>query len=149
MKDKVQEFSVSHGESYQKIIDYLLASGKKVFLLEGSVGLGKTTLTSNFVEALANRKKIDFNSLNVMSPTYNIVNEYKLAESRIFHADFYRIEDSPLEVEEILEYIDRSEFSFIEWHEKMADLEPNLNTYVKLVFIEYGEDSRLVKALSY
>lgn len=148
MGDKAKEFTVLNGESYQKVIEYILSLDKNVFLLEGDVGLGKTTFTSEFVEYLAIKDGVDFKSLNVMSPTYNIINEYKLGKNLIFHADFYRLENSPLELEEVLESVEASKYSFIEWHKKMNDLEPNLKRFLKILFVKSSDHERVVTVLS-
>ena len=68
-------------------VDFIIKNTtSKTLLFNGVMGSGKTTL----IKALVNRLG---STDNVSSPTFSIVNEYKLNESTIFHFDFYRIEN--------------------------------------------------------
>ncbi len=62
-----------------------------VIFLHGEIGVGKTT----FVRYLINRfQKINNLELTeVTSPTFNILNEYKINDIRINHYDLYRLKD--------------------------------------------------------
>ena len=72
----------------EKII--ALCKDKKVWVFQGDMGAGKTTL----IKAICEKFKI---ADAVSSPTFSIVNEYTDEEGRaIYHFDFYRIED-PME----------------------------------------------------
>ena len=60
----------------------------------------------------------------VSSPTFSIVNEYVTQENgKIFHFDFYRIENE-VEAYDIgyEEYFFSSDYCFIEWSEKIPNL---------------------------
>ena len=97
-----------------------------LFLLEGDLGAGKTTLVTCIGELLG------INKTALSSPTYSIIQEYKpdkiekLNESQrfsegleqIFHIDLYRLE-SPEEIEssglwDLFHYKNNS-ILFIEW----------------------------------
>jgi len=88
----------------------------KIFLLKGELGAGKTA----FVRGFASYWKIDE---QVVSPTFTIVNEYKNDKVKISHIDLYRLSFSE-EVEELglLDIIEESNYSFIEWPEKAIGL---------------------------
>ena len=98
----------------------------------GSMGAGKTTFIKAICEELG---AIDV----VTSPTFTLINEYHTLEGpEIYHFDFYRIE----EVEEALdfgfeEYLDRGNFCFMEWPER---IEPLLPENVLKVYISVNED---------
>ncbi|MGA1227330.1 MAG: tRNA (adenosine(37)-N6)-threonylcarbamoyltransferase complex ATPase subunit type 1 TsaE [Tamlana sp.] len=94
------------------VVNQLIDNVKtKTLLFYGDMGVGKTTL----IKALANRLgSID----DVSSPTFSIVNEYKLDTGSIYHFDLYRIND----LEELFnfgieDYIDSDNWKFIEWPE--------------------------------
>ncbi|MEO1049814.1 MAG: tRNA (adenosine(37)-N6)-threonylcarbamoyltransferase complex ATPase subunit type 1 TsaE [Bacteroidota bacterium] len=91
--------------------------GHKLWLLEGDLGAGKTTLIRQICEALGVED-------NVSSPTFSLVNEYVDGNNNIiYHFDFYRIKD---EIEAldigIEEYLDSGYHCFIEWPSKISSL---------------------------
>ncbi|MCB0819441.1 MAG: tRNA (adenosine(37)-N6)-threonylcarbamoyltransferase complex ATPase subunit type 1 TsaE [Bacteroidetes bacterium] len=105
---------------------------EKVFAFYGDMGAGKTT----FIKALC--KELG-SSDQVSSPSYSIINEYRLAGGRkIYHFDFYRIKD-PDELRNIGadEFIESGEFCFIEWAELAPEFLPP--RYVKVTLIPDGE----------
>ena len=57
-----------------------------VVVLTGELGAGKTKFTEGFLRYFGLDKEIS-------SPTYNIVNEYKKDDIKIYHFDVYRLED--------------------------------------------------------
>ena len=62
-----------------------------VFLLKGELGVGKTTFIKfliNFLQKNKNEKITE-----IPSPTFNIVNEYKLENLNIKHCDLYRVKN--------------------------------------------------------
>ena len=80
----------------KKVSNYL-SKGDIVFLY-GEIGVGKTTFVKHLINSL------QFNSNNkiieVPSPTFNIVYEYKIDEMIIQHYDLYRIK-SEIELKNI------------------------------------------------
>lgn len=93
-----------------KIIDLL--EERKVVVLRGDLGSGKTTLVQKMIANLGSKDKAS-------SPTFSIVNVY---EGPIYHFDLYRIK-SIEELEEIgfFEYIDSGHLCFIEWPDLAED----------------------------
>jgi len=85
---------------------------KCLVFLVGDLGAGKTTLTRGFMKA-AGHKGI------VKSPTYNIVEEYRVNQRLFFHFDLYRLVD-PEELEwiGIDDYLQEESVCFVEWPEK-------------------------------
>src|SRR4051812_43216711 len=67
----------------KEIIEF--AGQERIWLFEGQMGAGKTTLIKALCGALG---VID----HVTSPTYALINEYQTREQKIiYHFDFYRI----------------------------------------------------------
>jgi tRNA threonylcarbamoyladenosine biosynthesis protein TsaE len=104
--------------------DILAATSKKVFLFNGEMGAGKTTLIKQFCTLLECEDETS-------SPTFSLVNHYvSVKHGDIFHFDFYRINS----VEEAFdigfeEYLASDSICLIEWPEKIMKLisEPYVN----------------------
>ena len=58
----------------------------KTLLFYGEMGTGKTTLISAIVSEMGG---VDSTS----SPTFSIVNEYKVKDDLVYHFDFYRLKN--------------------------------------------------------
>ncbi len=119
-------FDLSELESISKEI-VNSAKGLSVWLLEGEMGAGKTTL----VKAIA--KEIGIKE-TVASPTFSIVNEYKTSNGQpVFHFDFYRMK-SEVEAYDIgtNEYFESGNLCWVEWPEKIPTLIPDHYFKVKL-----------------
>lgn len=99
----------------------------KTLLLYGEMGVGKTTLVKELALKLGVKEPIS-------SPTFSIVNEYMLPEDKLYHFDFYRINDD-IEILDIgiEDYFESDHWKLIEWPEKVSDsLMPQNRTIVKL-----------------
>lgn len=99
-----------------KVLDHL---NSKTLLFEGAMGAGKTTFINALLKALHSEDM-------ATSPTFSIVNEYKVANDKVFHFDFYRIES----IDEIYnlgveEYFMSGHWLFIEWPDRVEELIPN------------------------
>lgn len=103
------------------------AGKEKVWVFQGSMGAGKTTL----IKALAGK----FGILDqVSSPTFGIVNQYENKEGNVFyHFDFYRL-DNPTEALDIgiEEYFYSGNYCWIEWAEKIEAFLPENFFLIKI-----------------
>ena len=93
--------------------------GRTVVLLRGGMGAGKTTLVSRIAALLGAEDA-------VASPTFALVNQYEGTEQRIYHFDFYRIDN----IEEVFdlgyeEYFYSGDLCLVEWPEKIEPLIPD------------------------
>lgn len=91
---------------------------KTVFLFNGDMGAGKTTLIKELCQALEVED-------DVSSPTFGFVNEYRSAQGSVFHFDFYRLENS----EEAYamgaeEYFFSGSYCFVEWPDLIKEFLP-------------------------
>lgn len=85
----------------------------KTLLFYGEMGAGKTTLIKALVKALGAEDAAS-------SPTFSLVNEYHSDQGRIFHFDFYRIEDETEVLDMGIEdYLNTESWKFIEWPQKI------------------------------
>ena len=86
-----------------------LINNYTIFLFEGDMGSGKTTLIKQVVKDIGI-------SENVKSPTFSLVNEYIENDLVIFHFDLYRInKENELDSIGFYEYLNSGKLCFIEW----------------------------------
>jgi tRNA threonylcarbamoyladenosine biosynthesis protein TsaE len=117
-----------------KIARKLLEESKtKIILFKGEMGSGKTTLISAMVKILGGESKVS-------SPTFSIVNEYKVKSDIVYHFDFYRIKNQieALDIG-IEDYFYSGNWNFVEWPDKIKPLLPNNTTTVKLSILSNQE----------
>tara|TARA_Y100001978_G_scaffold162351_1_gene148812 strand:- start:64 stop:510 length:447 start_codon:yes stop_codon:yes gene_type:complete len=105
-----------------------------VIFLHGEIGVGKTT----FVRYLINRfQKINNLELTeVTSPTFNILNEYKINDIRINHYDLYRLKDLRELADLNLFGNNQNLITVIEWPEIIKAKPKNLIE----IFFKYNND---------
>lgn len=126
------EVKANNLEGLKAVADCVIetAGKKRIILLNGEMGSGKTTLIKEICLKLGVQE-------NVSSPTFGIVNEYVGKNSTIFHFDAYRIEDEE-EVYDIgvEEYLDSGHWCFIEWPEKIKNVLPTKKELLEVNIIE-------------
>ena len=72
-----------------KVADQI--STKDCIYLIGEIGVGKTTFTRFLINYL--QKKEGSEATDILSPTFNLLYEYKLKKYKILHYDLYRINE--------------------------------------------------------
>ena len=110
---------VETGEIGRNLAEMLTKLNKKraYIAMRGEMGVGKTVFTRGFVS--------HFGRANVKSPTYTIVNEYKVGGVNIYHFDLYRISDGDdLESIGYHEYVESDAYSIVEWSERVPEYIP-------------------------
>ena len=94
--------------------------GHKLIAFYAPMGAGKTTFTTAICRVLGVAQDA------VSSPTFSIVNEYRLPDGEpVFHFDFYRINklSEALDIG-FYDYIDSGALCLMEWPENIEDLLP-------------------------
>ena len=120
-------------EAAQEVVKFAKERKLEVWLFEGEMGAGKTTL----IKAICQQLGVED---TVQSPTFSIVNEYRtVVGDPVYHFDFYRIN----EIEEAVqigaeEYFYSGSLCLIEWPSK---IEPVLPDRFLKVEIEVEKDS--------
>jgi tRNA threonylcarbamoyladenosine biosynthesis protein TsaE len=103
------------------------AGRNRIFAFYGEMGAGKTTIIRHICKALGS---IDI----ATSPTFTIVNEYKVpGGGSMYHIDLYRIKKlSEIFDFGIEEYLSGGSYCFIEWPEIAEDILPADTVKVRL-----------------
>ena len=82
--------SLEDTQNFSKNISKIISAGDIVFLY-GEIGVGKTTFVRFFINHLENRNRIK--NSEVLSPTFNILYDYKVGNIKILHYDLYRLKN--------------------------------------------------------
>ncbi|MDG1914946.1 MAG: tRNA (adenosine(37)-N6)-threonylcarbamoyltransferase complex ATPase subunit type 1 TsaE [Crocinitomix sp.] len=132
------KFVLSRLGDIEKVAPQFIAAlgDRKMLAFHGEMGAGKTT----FINGLLAQMSIED---HVSSPTFSIINEYFSPEyGKVYHFDFYRIEDEmealDIGVEDIF---DEDAYCFIEWPERIDNLIPE---NCVSVHIELDNDVRII-----
>src|SRR5680860_642200 len=80
--------------------------------LEGDLGTGKTSFARHLIHALGYDGR-------VKSPTYGLMEQYRLDSGQVLHMDLYRIADpDELEFLGLVDLLDQETILLIEWPDK-------------------------------
>jgi tRNA threonylcarbamoyladenosine biosynthesis protein TsaE len=118
----------------QEAIQCLKQSNKKIVILSGTLGSGKTTFVKEFVKD----KKIEVNS-----PTFSIQNIYE----DIYHYDLYNTSIDEFLSLGMLEEFEKDGYHFIEWGEELEKYLKKFGfEYIKIT-IEVKENKRIFNCI--
>ena len=121
--DKIDLSSEKKTEELANKILKKLKLGDVVFLY-GEIGVGKTTFIKYLINGFQKENKLKLTE--VTSPTFNLLNEYKINEIKINHYDLFRLKS----VEEIknlgLFEDNRNLITLIEWPQIIEKKPKNL-----------------------
>ena len=103
-----------------------LTGQRLILFLSGDLGAGKTTLVRGLLRGLGHQG-------TVKSPTYTIVEPYRLCRVDVFHIDLYRMNDpAELEFTGIRDSFSEAALFLIEWPDnaRLALPTPDLEVFI-------------------
>jgi tRNA threonylcarbamoyladenosine biosynthesis protein TsaE len=115
----------------------------KIWLFEGEMGAGKTTLIKQICKDLGVIDK-------VTSPTFSIINEYQTVEGdTIYHFDFYRLkhESEALDIGAD-EYFSSGSLCLLEWPSKITSLIPSAHLEINISIIEENKRKIIIQKIN-
>lgn len=122
----------------QQLLQY--AREQKIWLFDGEMGAGKTTLIKALCAQLGVQDIVN-------SPTFSLVHEYATAAGMpVYHFDFYRIqhEEEALSLD-CLTYFESGHYCFIEWPTRIPSLIPPAHCQLDLAVIAANQRRLHVK----
>lgn len=129
----METFSIDNQSELSKVATAIskLCAGNQVFIIDGEMGAGKTTLIGEVCQVLNVADA-------VASPTYGIVNTYFSEQyGEINHFDFYRIKNEEEAMDSGLdEQLHSGNICFIEWADKIPKLLPDNCVRVSIEIID-------------
>ena len=124
-------------ENNTKVLSEKLSENLKigdVVCLFGNLGVGKTTFIKYLINFLQKKNKVS--TIEVPSPTFNILNEYKVKEFKILHFDLYRLRDKD-EINNLGMFENKNDsLILIEWPEIIVN---EISNFIRLDF-EYSNN---------
>ena len=143
--DKIDLSSEKKTEELAKKISKKIKLGDILFLY-GDMGVGKTTFIKYLINSFQKKNKLKITE--VTSPTFNLLNEYKINQIKINHYDLFRIK-SERELKN-LDLFEESQGSItlIEWPQIIKEKPKHL---IELEFQyknDYKKRSVFIKGLS-
>ena len=126
------KIAVNSIKKLEKVIECILKSNKKIIILSGNLGSGKTTLVKEFVKKLNLKDK-------ATSATFSLQNIY---DNKVFHYDLYNKKNEFLSLG-MLEELEKDGYHFIEWGEELEEVLKMYGFDFLKVSIEVDEDKRV------
>jgi tRNA threonylcarbamoyladenosine biosynthesis protein TsaE len=102
--------------------------------LYGEIGAGKTAFVKLVADALGVNEK-------VISPSFVILNEYHTGSIPLYHFDLYRLEGVDTIVDELREYSEGRQITFVEWAQFLQDEVPF--NHIKINVTYSDNDARI------
>ena len=128
-----------------KKIGKLLSNGDMIFLY-GEIGVGKTTFVRGLINNLEVEKGID--ESQILSPTFNIVFDYKIKSLTIMHYDLYRLKNSK-DVNELGIFAEIKDYiTLIEWPE-LIEKKPDSRIEIFFGYLDKDLEKRNLKIKGY
>ena len=113
--------SLEDTQNFSENISKKISAGDIIFLY-GEIGVGKTTFVRFLINYLESKNRIK--NSEVLSPTFNIVYDYDVGDTKILHYDLYRLKNYKDISQLGMFETSKSHIKIIEWPE-LIESKPN------------------------
>jgi tRNA threonylcarbamoyladenosine biosynthesis protein TsaE len=128
---------VAGPKNLHEVTECIRQSGKRVVLLEGTLGSGKTTLVQAFAKELGQE--------GVSSPTFSVQQIYG---ERIYHYDLYQAGFAKFMELGLFEELEKEGYHFIEWpSEELENFLRNIGIPFLKIQIEPRGEKRIYRCI--
>ncbi len=133
--------SEKHTNLLAKIIAKIIEPNH-IILLEGGLGVGKTTLARALIRNLFNDE-----NLEVPSPSFALVQPYEKRNIKIIHADLYRL-NNETEIEELGLLDEMEAIIIVEWGQNAPQMAKFANFKIEMELSKKA-NGRIAKIICY
>ena len=136
--------TIEDTKNFSENISKKISAGDIIFLY-GEIGVGKTTFVRFFINYLESKNGIK--NSEVLSPTFNIVYDYDIGNTKILHYDLYRLK-SYKDISQLGMFeTSKDHIKIVEWPEL---IKPKPKDRIDILF-QYSKlmDSRKVKVVGF
>ena len=113
--------SLEDTQNFSENISNIISIGDIIFLY-GEIGVGKTTFVRFLINYLESKNRIK--NSEVLSPTFNIVYDYDVGDTKILHYDLYRLKNYKDISQLGMFETSKSHIKIVEWPE-LIESKPN------------------------
>ena len=125
-------------------ISKIIGKGDVIFLY-GDIGVGKTTFVRFLINHLENKNGI--RESDVLSPTFNIVYEYDIGDTKILHYDLYRLKNYKDILQLGMFEISNNHIKIVEWPE-LIESKPKNRVDIQFQYSKFI-DSRKIEIIGF
>ena len=136
--------SIEDTKKLSKKFSKIIKKGDVIFLY-GEIGVGKTT----FVRFLINHLEVEngIKKSDILSPTFNIVYDYKIKKIKILHYDLYRLKNYNDILELGIFETSENNIKIVEWPELIKN-KPKDRIEIKFKYLK-SNDARNVNIIGF
>jgi tRNA threonylcarbamoyladenosine biosynthesis protein TsaE len=113
--------SLEDTKNFSENISKKISAGDIIFLY-GEIGVGKTTFVRFLINYIESKNRIK--NSEVLSPTFNIVYDYDVGDTKILHYDLYRLKNYKDISQLGMFETSKSHIKIVEWPE-LIESKPN------------------------
>ena len=136
--------SLEDTQNFSESISKKISAGDIIFLY-GEIGVGKTTFVRFLINYIESKNRIK--NSEVLSPTFNIVYDYDVGDTKILHYDLYRLKNYKDISQLGMFETSKSHIKIVEWPE-LIESKPNDRIEILFKYLK-SVNSRKVEIIGF